>query len=291
MTNNGAGVITQPSTSVIGRYAYAIYDEGGLLDLNAAGYPSNTTIFQSGRKGSLAFADLNGTGTPNLSTTGIDNTVGWRNYAASQPSGDLTSNLSFDASAATRYYNFILSDPSYIKLTTYFTNYFLKTSGAPVFNNQTDQAFTSRQELINFRGITIGGIFTANALQYLGTFSREAAASTPQWKPAIPDSINPNFQTLLVTGSFTRNDGTNAKVGDYLVNKRFFLQRLNWLTYKGPSAIRSIPNNAPAIGTADYDMWLLTRSNGLTFDLTSDVSIQRNGSKPSRTNRQHREHL
>jgi hypothetical protein len=270
VTNTGSTVITQPSTSVIGRYAYAIYDEAGLLDLNAAGYPSNTTIFQAGRKGSLAFADLNGTGTPNLSTIGIDNTVGWRNYASSQPSGTLTTNMSFDAAAATRYYNFILSDPNYIKLTTYFTNYFLTTSGAPVYNNQSDQAFISRQELINFRGSTTGGIFTSNALQYLSTFSREAMASSPQWKPTVPDATNPNFQTLWVTGPFTRNDGTTALAGEYLVNKRFFLQRLNWLTYRGPSAIRTIPSNAPAIGAADYDMWLLTRSNGLTFGLTSD---------------------
>src|SRR5947207_11997302 len=36
----GATVITSPNPLVIGRYAYAIYDEGGLVDLNAAGYPS-----------------------------------------------------------------------------------------------------------------------------------------------------------------------------------------------------------------------------------------------------------
>src|SRR6266853_689374 len=58
VTNQGATVVTTPSNSVIGRYAYAIYDEGGLLDLNVAGYPSGTTIYQYGRKGSLAFADL-----------------------------------------------------------------------------------------------------------------------------------------------------------------------------------------------------------------------------------------
>src|SRR5207247_5582239 len=53
----------------VGRYAYAVYDEGGLLDMNAAGYSSPTTILQYGRKGSLAFADL--TGLPGLSTTAV----------------------------------------------------------------------------------------------------------------------------------------------------------------------------------------------------------------------------
>ena len=55
------------------------------------------------------------------------------------------------------------------------------------------------------------------------------------------------------------------------VNKRFLLQRLNWLTYKGPSATRNIPTSAPALGSVDYDMWLLTRPDvsSIRFGLTS----------------------
>src|SRR5262249_20102382 len=87
------GPTPSPSmASVVGRYAYAVYAEGGLLDLNVAGYPTGTTIFQYGRKGSLALADLtapspypipNGSG----SAYQIDKLVGWRNYATTQPSG------------------------------------------------------------------------------------------------------------------------------------------------------------------------------------------------------------
>jgi hypothetical protein len=271
-------VITAPDQTVIGRYAYLIYDEGGLLDMNAAGYPSPTTILQYGRKGSLAFADLTALG--GFTTTSTDNVVGWRNYASSQPSGTLTSNFSFSTNATNTYYNYILSDPNNIQLTNYFTgspltyfrNSFLTTSQAPVFNGQTDQALASRQEMIKLRsGVSGGGISFSNALQYLGTFSREALASIPQWSATTPDSINPNFQTLLVTSPFTRNDGTTANVGEYLVNKRFLLQRLSWLTYKGPSATRTIPTSAPAWPSADYDMWLLTRSdvNSIRFGLTS----------------------
>jgi hypothetical protein len=287
VTSAGATPSPVPA-NVIGRYAYAIYDEGGLLDMNAAGYPSPTTMLQYGRKGSLAFADLTGLGTYWFSPTALDNLIGWRNYASSQPSGTLSppsSNLSFSANATNTYYNFILSDPNYIQLTnyftgsplTYFTNSFLRTSQAPVLNNRTDQAMTARQELIKLRSAVVsGGISFSNTLQYLGTFSREALANVPQWSPTTPDSINPNFQSLLVTHSFTRNDGTTANIGDYLVNKRFLLQRLNWLTYKGPSATRNIPTSAPAIGTADYDMWLLTRSdaNSITFGLTRAFLLQ-----------------
>src|SRR6266550_4681751 len=285
-----AGATPSPApANVIGRYAYAIYDEGGLLDMNAAGYPSPTTILQYGRKGSLAFADLTAfptptpAATPLLTQAQVDQIVGWRNYASSQPSGTFPS-LSFSANATNTYYNFILSDPNYIQLTnyftssplTYFTNSFLTTSQAPVNNNRTDQAMTARQELIKLRSAVSAGISFSNALQYLGTFSREALANIPQWSPTTPDSINPNFQTLLVTGSFTRNDGTTANVGDYLVNKRFLLQRLNWLTYKGPSALRTIPTSAPALADPNYDMWLLNRSdvNSITFGLTRNFLLQ-----------------
>src|SRR5207248_5126181 len=85
LNDQGATIINGPDTSIIGRYAYMIYDEGGLLDMNAAGYPSLTTILQYGRKGSLAFADL--TGLPGFSTTSADGVVGWRNYASARASG------------------------------------------------------------------------------------------------------------------------------------------------------------------------------------------------------------
>ena len=280
----GATVITAPDTSIIGRYAYMIYDEGGLLDTNAAGYPSPTTILQYGRKGSLAFADL--TALPNLSptpgSTPVDKIVGWRNYASTEPSGTFPG-LTFSTNSTNTYYNFILSDPSYIELTNYFTNSalayftnsFLTTSQAPVFNTQSDQALSTRQGLINL-GSAIG--VGVDPLQYLGTFSREALSKIPQWRPATPDSVNPNFQTLLVTGAFTRNDGTTASVGENLVNRRFLLQRLNWLTYKGPSATvanggtrNAVPTSAPAIGNPDYDLWLLTRPDvsSIRFGLTA----------------------
>ena len=59
-TTWNANMITSPTStsSVIGRYAYAIYDEGGLLDMNVAGHPTVNTTVQIGRKGFTAFADL-----------------------------------------------------------------------------------------------------------------------------------------------------------------------------------------------------------------------------------------
>ena len=95
-------------------------------------------------------------------------------------------------------------------------------------------------------------------------------------EPGNSHGTNPNFQTLLVTGSFTRNDGTTANVGEYLVNRRFLLQRLNWLTYKGPSGPsvanptgRNIPSSQPGSRTdPDWDMWLLTKTVWAYVDIS-----------------------
>lgn len=305
VTNQGANIIGTPSNAVVGRYAYALYDEGGLVDVNVAGYPSGTSVYQYGRKGSLAFADLtaplpyampNGpTSTPAASPTPayqVDRIVGWRNYGTAQPNGtfpDSTFATNFqptNTAAAAYFYNFVVnntsgflnvrSDPS---PTPYPWNY-LQITGNPTpspypWNGRTDQMFLGRQQLLAFRNTTQ---FSSNALEYLGTFSREAAAGAPQWTgpSPTPTAANPNFQTLLVTSSFPRNDGTTASVGDPLVNKRFLLQRLNWLTYRGPSATtpggtrNAVPTATPATGTVDYDLWLLTSRFGLTSKVLQD---------------------
>ena len=93
-----AGATPSPApTDVIGRYAYAIYDEGGLLDANLVGLPSPTparvTIASPSpsrtaypvRKGTVAFADLTALrltpGAVHPIPLTISRMVGWRNYA------------------------------------------------------------------------------------------------------------------------------------------------------------------------------------------------------------------
>ena len=65
--------------------------------MNVAGYPTGTTPTQSGRKGSVDFADLTALGSypilnpdtaPNPSSYDVDRTVGWRNYATTQPTNN-----------------------------------------------------------------------------------------------------------------------------------------------------------------------------------------------------------
>ena len=276
----GAAIITSPDPLVIGRYAYAIYDEGGLLDLNVAGYPTGTTAVQSGRKGSLAFADLTALPSPipNPNTANppayqIDRLVGWRNYGTTQP----TNTLLDDANNANQAFagNFRQGPgpaTNFYKFVAYNTNGFLKVRGDPsptpspwpnpsptypAPNGRTDQMFLTRQQLIVFRKTTQ---FTSNALQHVSTFSRET--NSPSFSPTTPagstidyaalastaTAVNPNFLLRRVTTAFTRFDGTSAAVGEPLVKTRFPLSRLAWITYKGPSAVVYAANsNDPAI--------------------------------------------
>lgn len=239
VTNQGPTVLSTPTTSVIGRYAYAIYDEGGLLDMNAAGYPSSTTAAQSGSKGSLAFADLTQLPYPLTQSPDIDTIVGWRNHAIARPGGSF-GNFDFDAPAATRYYDYMVGNRTG----------FMATSGLPAFNGQTDQRFPSRQALLAFRRATG---FSQNALQYMGTFSR--SVNSPTWGPTTPAgstndyatlastpspessvAVNRNLPNVRVQAPFTRADGTAAKVGEPLIKTRFPLSRLAGLGYDGIAA-------------------------------------------------------
>ncbi len=252
------------SDPILGRFAYAIYDEGGLLDVNCAGYPSGPSglaATEVAKKGYLALADLTKSG---LTSAQVQSLVAWRNASTvTQPTNFLTN---------------LRMDPSNFRQVA-----------------QGDQAFVSRRQLLNF--------FTQNSwdpspLQLLGTFSRglnqpslgvvgptipATAASMPTQasggayslasyagnnlaKQSDQTDINPRLLDVRVSGTFNRfnpaqtsGSATLAKVSDALIAKRFPLNRLAWLTYKGPIA--------PG-GTLTTDTAILTplHNAGLTDD-------------------------
>jgi hypothetical protein len=259
------------TSTIIGRYAYMIYDEGGLLDMNVAGRPYTTssplpTSLTSYPMGE-ATADLTqlttSTGTAIMSTAQIDTLIGWRNNASVSPpapTGSLTGPANLTPANATNYFNYLLG----------VSNGFLTTGNTAVYNSgttySTDSAFTSRLQLIQFMQQLLGtgttnGPNGPTAMQYLTHFSR--TLSQPSFCPPVNDPtvtgftgtttalassptsatnsaggndalINPAFLSTRVTGTFTRNDGSLALVGEPLVKKRFNLNRLAWITYAGP---------------------------------------------------------
>jgi hypothetical protein len=196
------------TTYAVGRYAYAVYDEGGLLDINVAGYPSPAPsptpwVTDVGRKGVLAFADLTALPTTPGSfmlPTDINRFVGFRNYATVTlpqlspwvaPNGSGLS-FSFDANKAANFTSYFLgpvgASPSDRFGTTQdfgAVNPIKTGSGA---SSRTDQNFITRRELIALRSAA-PAVANPNALQYLGTFSREKNASTWRFNGATTASI------------------------------------------------------------------------------------------------------
>src|SRR6266542_128942 len=225
----GQGPNTTPAPgAVIGRYAFAVYDEGGLLDMNLAGYPSwpNSScpatpsptpwLVNAGRKGIVAFADLTALGQDAPAQSQVDNIVGWRNLATTKRDSAAFGSFNFagEADCAGRvkqdnYGSYLLyfGDPPFTieslsdKLLaslypfTSAANYVYKS----VSQFRTDQSLTTRQELLRLQRSLDNppGAFSQNVLQYMGTFSRERNWPAPDW---------PNLNGNLSQGRFNMNN-------------------------------------------------------------------------------------
>lgn len=261
---------TNDLNTIIGRYAYVVYDEGGLLDINVAGYPDvlvgNNAMERKIGLPYVNLTDLKDSAGKNLFTRNEAKILtDWRDYATGQA-------VSAAPTPESAYAQSILSNKTG----------FLQPSNTALAGGQSDRKFVGRQQLIDFVINKLHSTGTLNALQYLTTFSR--GLDQPSYIPAIQSDpnnaprvlatskggnsavggdkfINPSFPTVRVQTSFTRNDGSRANVGEPLVNKRFALNRLVWITYKGPSAQRN--TSATATTGADGDIGLL-KQNGIT---------------------------
>ena len=283
---------------VLGRYAYAVYDEGGLIDVNVAGFPTNTTPAQYGLKGVSAFADL--TQIPGITQTMIDYLVSWRNYAAAQLGTSFP--FTFTSTAATNYVNYVTGKTNGFfgvsPISGTLVSSVTQPSTSPYLNNnRTNQQFPNRQSLIQFRSLPTPAQIPEDSLQYLGTYSRELNA--PSWTPTLdasdmggsngpsniyayrssanptpaptatplPTPINPNFVNVRVATSFVRADGSIASAGEPLV-RRFPLTRLAGVGATGPvTGINSTMVNglfSPASAAT------IQRDFGLLWDSTNN---------------------
>jgi len=212
ITSQGPNTGPAPS-AVIGRYAFAVYDEGGLLDMTLAGYATGTstgsgpvpspTPWQTnvGRKGIVAFADL--TALPAAPTTTfpqnqINNIVGWRNFATTQQSDGSFGSPSFlgNMNKQDNYGSYLLDfgDPPY---PTPCPIYPFTSVATDTSSSRTDQAFVTRQELLKLRSSLN---FSQNVLQYMGTFSRERNQPARDWSSLnnkIPDRFDVGMLSLV----------------------------------------------------------------------------------------------
>jgi hypothetical protein len=233
----GPAVITAPDALVIGRYAYAVYDEGGLLNMNIVGYPTPSTPWPAlapeiaRNKGVPGAFDLTALGTPVGSTVAnpFNQVIGFRNYATGQatPPGTISGTLgsfAWDQNAIGNLIAYLLGSAvgqpklGFGPSGRDFGAVNPVSTALPGSSFRTDQSFITRAELINlFKSLNFDcGTNTGiciTTLQYLGTFSLERN------KPSLP----------LTPGSvwpFTR----------VVLPQRFYLGNLNEVVSSGNAA-------------------------------------------------------
>jgi hypothetical protein len=202
--------------AVIGRYAFAVYDEGGVIDMNLAGYPawSGTVnpnpapsptpwLTNVGRKSSVAFADL--TALPDSPTTKlpqnqIDKIIGWRNWSTTKQTGASFGSPNFasgnmnNRQDAWGTYLLDFGEPPYSTPCPVFP---FTTVDDSTNSSRTDQVLMTRQELLKLRG-SLG--FSQNVLQFMGTFSRERNQAARDWnrlRGRLPDRYDINMLGLV----------------------------------------------------------------------------------------------
>lgn len=245
-------------TSVIGRYAYAVYDEGGLLDMNVAGFPSPTPADAPvGRKGIVTFADLRALpagAASNPTFTSIGQVVEWRNNATIQatPSSSFPSWQPVTAAGNTKFLNL------YLSTSLDFTS--PVTTAYNASTKSTDQIFVSRRELLNFNK-SQSSTFDSNTLGYIGTFSRDRNVPTFWLQTGPGASLNPLPARFLIStlSIVTPNPPTSSAVA---LQQKFGLQ---WVTPPGRwKYVGSNTNGAAASNIAP-----LTAGTGNFFQLLS----------------------
>ncbi len=237
----------QTSTNAaIGRVAFAVYDEGGLLDANSAGYPSSLTNSVSVRqKGLLPFADLSQI--PSISNPNAF--VQWRNPAS--------------ASGANSYTNYVYNYGA--------TNGFLKVALG-------DQALLSRQDLIQYAQANPSVIGT-NALPYLTTFTREM--NSPCYSPTTPTGSSINYASLAANTGATNPNFAVIQDNTHVPLKRFPLSRIALLANPSASAPGSASNIKTYFGLvpdSDGYSWDYNpdgTSGNTTIDILSSVPSSR----------------
>ena len=337
-----SGLTRLGTAPVIARYAYQIYDIGGLLDANVAGFDPDELVVgaaAAARKGSIGLADLTQIG---LGPQDLKRLVAFRNTGALSSSDG--------GPYGHRYVNYLLNSRDNL--------HFMRASSGLGTAGGINRAFPSRQALITFiENMAAKDSDTARlreAMQYLTHFSRSleqpsykpgyydpsAPSSTPKTpvfvRPSIvppagrvddrtypltvvstaylstsdirrkfnlpfemglgnnrggndawgtmqergaassdtrplQDVINPGMLEVRVLEPFQRQDGSMAAPDEPLVKKRFPLERLAWITYRGPSAGLAKDDplyNSAGTAKAVFDCFGLTwrkDANGVWF--------------------------
>ncbi len=201
------GISPTPSSDAIGRFAYNVYDIGGLLNINTAGYRPGMDATEL--KGALPGVDLTVVD-PDLD---LINLVDQRNPDYGANPGDFRDYVS----AAGQ--NGFLSPIA------------LQSNPARTF---TSNYFVSRQDLLRYARVR-NSTFDQNSLPFLTHFSRSVSA--PSWTPVgqeLEQFPGAGQTTLVHYGDDGLPVNDTVEAGEPVLQRRFSLAKLAWLTPRGP---------------------------------------------------------
>jgi hypothetical protein len=199
---------------VIGRYAFNLYDTSGLLDLNAAGHPTDLPgPDRVGHKGSLALADL--AGLPGMTPDGVTELTHWKHlWSAVTPTGTAPDGT--------------VNEDDYIRRS--------EGSGWQQLAHN-DNVFLNRQDLLRFAKLRPQCLPDA-VLPLFTHFSRDLDA--PSW---LPHPKRPKVVAVAAQGgndAYGADDQVNPDLmafsksrQAFLLQRRFPLDRLQWVATPG----------------------------------------------------------
>ncbi len=204
-----------PGTQTIGRFAYNVYDIGGLLDANAAGFaPVDGSVpAEAATKGGQIWADLRAL--PGISDSAFANHGSWPPQW--RIPGDWADMNSTNSAGRMSWYQ-----------RSGWTRPYMGSAGSA-----SDRMFTSRQDLIRYARnhpdtFAKDGNDRFPALQYLTTFSRDVDQPSHQpvaTRPMIQFSENQGGNDAKGLDSVI-NPGARRSDGSALVKHRFALDNI-----------------------------------------------------------------
>ena len=249
---SGSGLATAANSNstntefVIGRYAYTVYDVGGLLDINVIG---NALPATSNAIRGLAHQVSLSNGIGGVSVPNFKNFVDWRSAVSS------TNTNAASGSGG-------LFDPK---------RNFIDVPAS-------EQAFVNRQDLLNYVAQS-GSPIPSAALPFLTTFSRDLNAPSYEpnsARPKLPASPAPDFMNPALLGvrfqtnTILRRPEGNVTVtsGTPVMPRRFPLSKLSLFEQENPDAatmsyyfgLKKVDSQTWSYIAANADGWISTLS-------------------------------
>ena len=275
------GITTTPSRDVQGRFAFAVYDEGSLIDINVAGYPSSLNAAQiSAIKGSLAGLGISTL--PGFSSTAADALIqGFRNRSSATSGSNYVSQVLL--SATNGFLRVAAGDDTFLSrqdLLTYANlnglnsaianlTSFSRTVNAPSWSPSLNAGTFTLQTITRTSvGAPFGAAPNLSAINNFAVIGNISVDYNYQSNALNGSSKNRSFLSQPVTGAFTRFDGSLAVVGEPLVLARFPLSRLSWLSKDGISA-----SAISKFGSAAAAAAKVKAAFGLVWDTTNRLWV------------------